>query len=315
MIAFCPTSKFRAPAELSPLRCPVTSDPLEYTDIPAFDPDDRHGAGRIWRYAAMLPVVAEGHERVTLGEGWTPLLRDMWGDLEVCWKLDALMPTGSYKDRGVSVMVNWLAGLGAVTVVDDSSGNAGASLACYAARAKLDACIYVPESAAAPKKAQICDLWGRIGGSARSARCRGQGCRRRQPHGALGQIRVACVASGLFVRPDDDGLGDLGATRSQSAGLVCCAARDMVGRCWAPGAAFSISRRRGLRPKLPRLVGVQAEPYTPLFEAFAAGKTQVVPSPRIEQISAEGIAISQPVRSAALLAAVRRQPGHGRYRQ
>ena len=92
---------------------------------------------------------------ITLGEGWTPLLTDTWDGMPVLWKLDTLMPTGSYKDRGVCVMVNWLAGLDVQVVVDDSSGNAGASLACYAARAGMDACIFVPESAPEPKRAQV----------------------------------------------------------------------------------------------------------------------------------------------------------------
>ncbi|MEZ4583327.1 MAG: hypothetical protein R3A10_17115 [Caldilineaceae bacterium] len=72
----------------------------------------------------MLPVVAPGRELITLGEGWTPLLGDVWDGRAIFWKMDAFMPTGSYKDRGVSVMVNWLAGWDVEVVVDDSSGNA-----------------------------------------------------------------------------------------------------------------------------------------------------------------------------------------------
>ena len=53
------------------------------------------------------------------------MLSDTWSGISVLWKLDALMPTGSYKDRGVSIMVNWLAGFDVKVVVDDSSGNAG----------------------------------------------------------------------------------------------------------------------------------------------------------------------------------------------
>ena len=70
MIAYCPTSNFRCPAEFSPLRCPTTGAPLEYNDIPDFDPSAiaTREMG-IWRYAAMLPVVAPGQARVTLGEG------------------------------------------------------------------------------------------------------------------------------------------------------------------------------------------------------------------------------------------------------
>ena len=95
--------------------------PLEYTGIPTFalDAIDPSQAG-LWRYTAMLPVVAADQKQITLGEGWTPLIEDMWGGLSVHWKLESLMPTGSYKDRGVSTMMNWLIGLGANVVVDDS---------------------------------------------------------------------------------------------------------------------------------------------------------------------------------------------------
>ncbi len=141
----------------------MTGAPLEYRDIPRFDPDAiRPTEPGIWRYSAMLPVIRPGVRRVTIGEGWTPLIRDEWAGREVRWKLDALMPTGSYKDRGVSVMVNWLKGLGYETLVDDSSGNAGASLACYAGRAGLRSCIYVPQSAPEPKKAQVTIYGGEL---------------------------------------------------------------------------------------------------------------------------------------------------------
>ena len=163
MIAYCPTGSFRCPAELSPLRCPATGAPLEYNALPDFVPGaiDEREVG-IWRYSAFLPVVQGGQTRVTLGEGWTPLIRDEWAGLSLYWKIDALMPTGSYKDRGICVMVNWLKGLGYEVLVDDSSGNAGASLACYAARAGLQAMIFVPEVAPEPKKAQVAIYGGEL---------------------------------------------------------------------------------------------------------------------------------------------------------
>ncbi|MCC6166238.1 MAG: threonine synthase [Caldilineaceae bacterium] len=309
MIAYCPTSKFRAPAELSPLRCPETSNPLEYTDIPPFDPGsiDERQVG-LWRYAAMLPVVALGQERVTLGEGWTPLIQDVWGDLPLYWKLDALMPTGSYKDRGVSVMVNWLVGLGAVTVVDDSSGNAGASLACYAARAGLEACIYVPSSAPAPKKAQVAiygaelvEVPGPRDAAAKAAAAASRMVKSIKyashawhPAFLLGQMTTAWEiweqlgrrVPDWFIAPTGHGGSLLGTWRG-----------------------FQHLQASGVTTKLPKLVAVQAEPYTPLYEAFHANRDQVVASPRVEKISADGIAISAPVRSAALLAALRRSQG------
>lgn len=309
MIAYCPTSRFRAPAELSPLRCPATNDPLEYTDIPKFDPEaiDESQVG-LWRYASMLPVVGEDQERITLGEGWTPLIRDTWGDQEVYWKLDALMPTGSYKDRGVSVMVNWLVKLGALTVVDDSSGNAGASLACYAARAKLQATIYVPESAPEPKKAQIAiygaelvEVPGPRDAAARAAAAASRMVKSIKyashawhPAFLLGQMTTAWEiweqlgyrVPDWFIAPTGHGGSLLGTWRG-----------------------FQHLQRSGVTNKLPKLVAVQAEPYTPLYEAFHANMDHVEACPNLEKISADGIAISKPVRSTALLAALRCSQG------
>jgi threonine synthase len=309
LIAYCPTSKFRAPAELSPLRCPDTSDPLEYIELPAFDAQlvDESQIG-LWRYHRMLPVVASDRERVTLGEGWTPLIPDRWGSIQLYWKMDALMPTGSYKDRGVSVMVNWLAGLGAVTVVDDSSGNAGASLACYAARAELDACIYVPESAPEPKKAQIA-IYGaelvEVPGP-RSAAAKAAAAASRMvksikyashawhPAFLLGQMTTAWEiweqldrrVPDWFIAPTGHGGSLLGTWRG-----------------------FQHLQNSGVTNKLPKLVAVQAEPYTPLYEAFHGNLDSVEATPHMEKITADGIAIASPVRSKALLAALRRSHG------
>ena len=309
MIAYCPTSRFRAPAELSPLRCPITSAPLEYAEIPTFDPAaiQEHEVG-IWRYAAMLPVVAAGRERITLGEGWTPLIADLWNGTKLFWKFDALMPTGSYKDRGVSVMVNWLAGLGAETVVDDSSGNAGASLACYAARAKLDACIYVPESAPGPKKAQIAIYGAELvevpgprdaaskaaAAASRMVKSIKYASHAWHPAFLLGQMTTAWEiweqlghrVPDWFIAPTGHGGSLLGTWRG-----------------------FQHLYTSGVTEKLPRLVAVQAEPYTPLYEAFHNRQDRTIAEPRIERIRADGIAISEPVRSAALLEALRHSQG------
>ena len=72
---------------------------------------------------------------------------------------------------------------------------------------------------------------------------------------------------------------------------------------------FQHLQSSGVTDKLPRLVAVQAEPYTPLYDAFCANLDRVVESPRMGHISADGIAISSPVRSNALLAALRRSHG------
>lgn len=309
MIAFCPASKFQIAAKLSPLRCPVTAHPLEYADVPTFNPDliDPNQPGH-WRYTAMLPVVADGCDRITLSEGWTPLLADRWADRPIWWKYDALMPTGSYKDRGISVMVNWLAGLGVETMVDDSSGNAGASLACYAARAGLHARIFVPHSAPEPKKAQIAvygaelvEVPGPREMSTRAAEADTQWSQETayashawHPAFLLGQMTCAWEIWEQLGRRVPDWL---------------VAPVGHGGAMLGTWRGFQHLYNSKVTDKLPRLMAVQAEPYTPIYEAFHKQVDEIDATPRLGQISADGVAISYPVRAKALLKAIRNAQG------
>ncbi len=107
----------------------------------------------VWRYANFFPYVKE-KEIITLGEGWTPLIDSG----NVHFKLENLNPTGSFKDRGSTVLISTLHKLvknAEGYISEDSSGNAGASIAAYAARAGLKAKIYVPENVSGPKFNQI----------------------------------------------------------------------------------------------------------------------------------------------------------------
>lgn len=97
---------------------------------------------------------------VTLGEGDTPSvpLPSIAARLSITAlyaKLEFMNPTGSFKDRGTAVMMSMAAEMGASEVVEDSSGNAGASVAAYAARAGIAAHIFAPASAPAAKLGQI----------------------------------------------------------------------------------------------------------------------------------------------------------------
>ncbi len=90
-----------------------------------------------------------------LGAGGTPLLPVVVGGRQVLVKLEYFAPTSSFKDRGTAVMINILAHQGVTHVADDSSGNAGASVAAYASRAGMQAHIFVPTYASPAKQAQI----------------------------------------------------------------------------------------------------------------------------------------------------------------
>ena len=72
----------------------------------------------LWRYRAALPV--EIKNPITLGEGCTPLVAQEWGDLRPLFKLEWFNPTGSFKDRGSSVMLSFLRQIGVDAILEDS---------------------------------------------------------------------------------------------------------------------------------------------------------------------------------------------------
>ena len=138
-----------------PVWCCDCSGLLELEPPPAFGRElvETKEAG-FWRYSAALPKLNR-HERLRLGDVMTPLVQtDLYG-LPVHLKLDYLLPTGSYKDRGAAVLMARLRRLGISHVIDDSSGNAGAAAAAYAAAAGIKCTIYVPAANSHPKLAQI----------------------------------------------------------------------------------------------------------------------------------------------------------------
>ena len=148
------------------LRCPACGNtyadrwrctcghPLDFADRPLPDGpppafsalDTRDG---LWAFADFLPV----EHRVTLGEGWTPLCETP--NWDAAFKLESVSPTGSFKDRGAAAIISRALSLGVERVVEDSSGNAGAAVAAYAARAGIDAEIYVPADVTESKRRAI----------------------------------------------------------------------------------------------------------------------------------------------------------------
>ena len=146
------------------LECVKCSGPLRVeVEVPAAGGSltevVKPGMRGLWKYQPLLPF-AGGVDPVTLGEGDTPtVLLSNWGGLigipHAYAKLEYASPTGSFKDRGSATLVTRLRDLGVRKAVEDSSGNAGASVAAYCAKAGIEAVIFAPESAPAAKLAQI----------------------------------------------------------------------------------------------------------------------------------------------------------------
>jgi threonine synthase len=135
----------------APYRCPDCGGLFDLSRPLTFDPAQADSSRRgVFRFLTSV-----GPDSVSLGEGDTPLV---WAEAfgrEVAFKCEYQNPTGSFKDRGSAALVAFLQSRGVTEAVEDSSGNAGASFAAYAARAGIKARVFVPESASGPKLNQI----------------------------------------------------------------------------------------------------------------------------------------------------------------
>jgi threonine synthase len=109
-----------------------------------------HYAGLINRYRDRLPV-GPGAQVVTLNEGNTPLIElqnlpdKLGGDIRIYCKFEGLNPTGSFKDRGMTMAVTKAAEAGARAIICASTGNTSAAAAAYAARAGMRCFVLIPE--------------------------------------------------------------------------------------------------------------------------------------------------------------------------
>ena len=292
-----------APAGQWLWRCAACDGPLELIGLPGFAPAAIDtSVYSVWRYRAMLPPVNEA--AVSMGEGWTPLVEvPLFGRRVLC-KLEYFSPTGSYKDRGVAVMVSALKSLGVSEVMDDSSGNAGASLAAYAARAGLRARIFVPAHAAPAKKRQIAMYGAQLevvpGPRATAAEAAARAAARipyashaHSPHNLAGLETIAWEVW--------EQLG-----RRAPATMVLPVGQGTL----LLGAYFGFRRlaKAGLIERMPRLVGVQAQACAPVVHAWQAGLDEVTPVEEGETV-AEGVRIRAPVRGRMLLVALRETGG------
>jgi len=284
-------------------RCDCAGEPLRLTLGKGLEPAEVDTSTRsLWRYRGALRVPESA--KVTLGEGGTPLLALNWYGRLAHLKLDTLMPTGSFKDRGSALVMSHMRRCGVPGLVEDSSGNAGASYAAYAATAGLRCTVFAPATATPGKLHQVTIYGGRLQAvdasrdeTARIAQ-EGQGAdiyggHNWQPFFIEGTKTLAYElwedfgwqAPDVVIVPLGGGSNLLGLDMGFRELLAC----------------GSINR-------LPRLYGVQASACAPLADAFAAGGDEAGSVAGGATI-AEGIALRQPPRAREVLSAVRRCGG------
>jgi threonine synthase len=117
----------------------------------------------MWRYRELMPLLGQ-EEPVSLGEGWTPLIHaerlgETLGLPQLYVKDESLNPTNSFKARGLSAAVTRAYHLGAKALSIPTAGNAGNAMAAYAARAGLDANVFMPRDVKTPFIRE-CELYG-----------------------------------------------------------------------------------------------------------------------------------------------------------
>jgi len=136
--------------EFTQWKCKSCASPLKFeVNLPFDKRRIKYYYNSLWRFKDYLYP----SKIVSLGEGNTPLIKF---NKDCYLKLDYLNPTGSFKDRGASCMISFLyKKIKDKTLVEDSSGNAGASIACYSSKAKIKCKIFVPEDISPQKEKQI----------------------------------------------------------------------------------------------------------------------------------------------------------------
>ena len=279
------------------LACGSCAAPLRVEYGPA-------GPAKRSEYGSPLPLAAPG-EMVSLGEGGTPLvemealctrlgLGSLWA------KIESSNPTGSFKDRGTAVMVSALVEHGVRGFVEDSSGNAGASAAAYAARAGMTAHVFVPESAPDGKLSQIAVYGARV-------------------HRVPGPRESAAEAARRFVAETGMAYGSHNLSPYFTEGVRSCAdeaVEQLGGRVpdhvvmpvgngsllIAFHLALSQSLQAGLIGSMPRLHAVQASAVRPIVAAWSGAEW--TPDPGASTI-AGGIASAAPPRMAQIQEALR----------
>lgn len=295
------------------LHCPKCGDGLQLTlalrgsSYPAVAPYWRSRAPGVWRYREMLPVPSE--DPVTLGEGGTallPLASVGPRTQEAYLKNEGQNPTGSFKDRGMTVGVTRAIALGRRRVICASTGNTAASLAAYAARARLECVVLVPAGGVAQGKlaqayfegARVVAIRGTFDDAMRLVSDAGQKLdayvlNSINPYRIEGQKTAAYeVFEQLGGRVPD--------------WLVCPVGNG--GNLAAYWKGFLELRAIGATDRVPRLAGVQAEGAAPIADAILEGRKEIVPVPRPETV-ASAIRIGNPANWRKTVRAVRESKG------
>lgn len=310
----CEACGLRA-ADADDSACPVCGGPVELRYPRPLEVDPARPG--IWRYAARLPLRDPAHA-VSLGEGGTPLLPAgrlgrALGLPGLHFKLEGSNPTGSYKDRIAAVGIARLRELGKAAWAATSSGNAGAAIAAYGARAGVAGHLFTLERAAPAKLAQILAYGPTVRAVARL------GYDPAVEQATWRNLRALCAANNWLMLVTARSLSPHAMEGAKTISYEVCdqlggRAPDVVYVPVGGGGLLSASwkgfvewRAAGRVERLPRMVAVQARGCDPVAQAWAAGRP-VAPIAGCES-SISGLQLTAPPDGDLALRALRESGG------
>lgn len=279
-----------------PYHCPNCGGLFDF-DGPFEFAVDKTDAGLpgIWRYRHAFSLFP-GAPVISLGEGNTPLLWIEMNGRRIGVKVEGQNPSGSFKDRGVAVTTSQLLARGIDSAVEDSSGNAGASFAAYAAKAGVHARVFVPEYADGPKSQQIAAYGAEL--------VRVPGSRSAAAGAVLEEVRAGkAYASHAYLPFGLAGYAtiayELYESLQEAPGTVVVPVGH-GGLLLGLVRGFEALVAAGMTKQMPQFLGVQAANCAPVYTAFEYG-LEAVDDVIAKKTIAGGVAVRFPQQLPALM--------------
>jgi len=250
----------------------------------------------IWRYRETLPI-EDDKNIVSLGEGFTPLLSFSYKNFEkISIKLDYVCPTGSFKDRGSTVLISKLKELGVKSCVVDSSGNAGSSIAAYSTRAGIECQVYCPAGTSEGKLVQIRAYGARL--------VKVPGTRLDTAMAVQEATKEHYYASPNWNPFFVEGVKTMAYEICEQLGwnipdtILCPTGYGGVYIGLYYG--FKELLEQGIINQIPRLIGIQSEAISPIYQSFSRKAKEVEEVPSVVTL-AEGIGCVRPIKGKEIL--------------
>jgi threonine synthase len=257
----------------------------------------------LWRYREAIPIDQDSHI-ISFDEGFTPLIEEEMFGRKVLVKQDHLFPSGSFKDRGASVLVSKIQELGVKKVVEDSSGNAGAAIAAYCAKASIDCHIYVPGKTSKEKLLQITQYGAHLH--------KIPGSREETAQAAWEQAQSTYYASHswnpFFFHGTKTFVFEIVEQLQWKPPDIIVVPVGNGTLLYGSFLGLKELQQEAVIEKIPRIIGVQAKSCAPLATAWR-NQGKVRPCRITQHTIAEGIAITHPIRAKDILHAVQETKG------